>query len=238
MKQIAAIFLVIMLVSFSFGCNDDDGDNKAPTAWLSLEPPEAVIYDNSTESEYPEITLNGNQSNDPDGSITYYFYDMGNGNTTQGGSGDNSTTHIYDIAGYFKVSLEVEDNDGDKDKTTKELTINYKMHHVSNPPLGEGDTQEEPFPVSMYSPYNATVTVVLENREVFGTSDAKVSVRNPDDVEVESQEETAIDDQRTVTFQLGESHFDTHGYGLWDVFVECTSGTIYYDCSVDLFYKD
>ena len=237
MKQLAVILLVIMIASFSFGCNGDDGNNKAPTAWLSLEPPEAVIYDNSTGFEYPEILLNGNESNDPDGRITYYFFDMGEGNTTQGGEGDNSTTHQYEISGYFEVSLEVEDNEGDKDSATKEISINYQMNHVGGP-LDEGDSETEVFAVSGYSPYNATVVVNITDNEVFGSSDARVSVRNADDQEVKFVEETGIEGSREVIITLDKNDLASSDPGQWGVVVECTAGNITYDCLLDLFYKD
>lgn len=240
MKQIAAIFLVIMLASFSFGCNDDDGDNKAPTAWLSLEPPEAVIYDNSTGFTYPEILLNGSESKDPDGRITYYFFDMGEGNTTQGGSGDNSTTHEYQICGNFEVSLEVEDNKGDKDKATKELTVNYEMNHVGGP-LQSGDSEAEPFPVSEYSAYNATVIVNISNDDpdpfTPQPADARVSIVNSAEQEVKSQEETDIQDYRVVILTLNKNELGSSDPGTWRVVVECQDGTITYTCHLELYYK-
>jgi len=239
MKQPAIVLLVIMLLSVSFGCDDDGDDNKDPEAWLTLEPPEAVIYDNSTGFSYPEIQLNGNESNDPDGRITYYLFDMGEGNTTQGGEGDNTTTHEYRIAGYFKVSLEVEDNNGAKDTATKELSINYQMNHVGGP-LDEGDSEEEPFTITEFSPNNGNATVTLSHDGLPGSSsDAKVSILNQDDVEVRAEERQGITSEETVIFDLVTGDFNTHGLGQWKLVVECTSGgTITYDCQINIFYKD
>jgi PKD repeat protein len=51
-------------------------------------------------------TFNGAASTDPDGSITAYAWDFGDGVT---GTGVN-TTHTYAAAGTFTVTLRVTDN--------------------------------------------------------------------------------------------------------------------------------
>ena len=241
MREITAILVTFMLFSMAFGClgDDDDGDNKSPEAWLTLEPAEAIIYDNSTGWTYPEISFNGTASNDPDGRVTYYLFDMGEGNTTEGGEGDNTTTYEYQQPGFFQTSLEVEDNKGSKDKTTKELVVNYQMNHVGGP-LDEGDSEDEPFPVSTYSPYEGTIVVELEHQNILGgASDAEVSILNAADEVVRTETRTGITGNETVTFTLADSDFDTYKYGQWKVRVECTSGgPIGYDCTVDIIYKD
>jgi len=240
MREIIAIFVTFMLFSLAFGClGDDDEDNKSPEAWLTLEPAEATIYDNSTGWTYPVINFNGTATSDPDGRVTYYLFDMGEGNTTEGGEGDNTTTYEYQQPGFFQPSLEVEDDKGSKDKTTKELAINYQMNHVGGP-LDEGDSEDELLPVSTFSPYEGTVVVELSHNGLPGSSsDVTVSVLNAADEVVRTETRTGIAGTENVTFSLADNDFDTYKYGEWKVRVSCDSGgTVDYDCTVDIIYKD
>ena len=235
MRKIGIIFAVSLLLLFSFGC-EDEGKNEPPVARLKLEPSSGVIYDNSTGTSYPEILLNGSESKDPDGRIVYYTFNMGEGNETTKGGDENSTTHEYKIGGVFEVSLEVEDNHGDTDKTKVELTINYEMNHRGGP-LSSGDSEKEVFPVSSYNPYNATVVVNITDREIFGSSDAKVSIKNATGEEVRSEEVNGIEGTESVKIELVKSDFEQYEYGAWKVVVECTSGSIHYTCHLELYYK-
>ncbi len=234
MKQILAIFIIIVLISLSFGCTENDDDNEEPEAFLKLEPSVAWIYDNSTGWTYPEITLNGNASRDPDGEITFFIFDMGEGNSTE--TPDNTTTHEYHTIGVLAASLEVEDNKGDKDKTSKDLTINYEMNHQSGM-ISEGSSETEEFPVSDYSPNNATLTITLQNRELVGDSEARVSIRNSQRQEVTFQEVTVSGDT-PVELTVSKADFNSDGPGTWSVLVECTAGSISYDdCHLQVYYK-
>ena len=238
MRKIAVTFIIFALLALSFGCTEDGDENKTPSAWLELEPPVAWIYDNGTAGfSYPEVTLNGNQSNDPDGRISYYFYDFGEGNTTQGGQGENQTNHEYQVAGHFEVSLEVEDNDGAKDKASKELTVNYEMNRGSGL-LQSGDSESEPFRVTEYSANNATIVLNITNEDPLNpTADARVSITNAADQEVTSREVSGIQDYEVVIIELSKSDLGTSDPGEWEVLVECTDGTIMYSCHLELYYK-
>lgn len=65
------------------------------------------------------INFNGSYSSDPDGNITNYTWDFGDGNTGYG----ISATHSYSKAGTYIVNLTVTDDQSDTDKTSTSVTI-------------------------------------------------------------------------------------------------------------------
>ena len=85
--------------------------NQAPVPSLSL----------STTSANTNTTVSFNASNsfDPDGSITTYRWDFGDGNT----SNNSQTTHSYRNPGNYKVSLRVTDNNNQDSYADRTVTI-------------------------------------------------------------------------------------------------------------------
>jgi PKD repeat protein len=90
--------------------------NQPPVASFSFSPADLVVND--------EITFNASASYDPDGFITNYEWDFGDGNTV-------STTkkviqHTYYPAGEYSVKLTVTDNDGAIDSIQKLIQVSAK----------------------------------------------------------------------------------------------------------------
>ncbi len=84
----------------------------------------------SLPEENQMITFNASTSYDPDGIITKYHWDFGDGNTKtyiQGINLTDTTTHQYSTSGSYLVNLTVTDDDGLSNSTTKEV-------HVAIPP--------------------------------------------------------------------------------------------------------
>ncbi len=88
----------------------------------SNTPPTASFTSNCTDLA---CSFNGSGSSDPDGSITNYSWNFGDGNTGSGVSPSNT----YTTAGTYTVTLTVTDNDGATDSTTGSVT-------VTDPPVG------------------------------------------------------------------------------------------------------
>ncbi|MCU1573160.1 MAG: hypothetical protein JWO93_1242 [Micrococcaceae bacterium] len=80
--------------------------NAAPTASFTATP------DGLT------VAVDGSDSNDPDGTITGYAWNYGDGAT---GSGVNAT-HTY-ATGTYTITLTVTDNGGQQGSTTREVTV-------------------------------------------------------------------------------------------------------------------
>ena len=65
------------------------------------------------------ITFNGGGSHDPDGSISGFIWNFGDGSTSNGGT----TVHTYSVAGTYTVSLKVVDDDGASDTDTTTCVV-------------------------------------------------------------------------------------------------------------------
>lgn len=87
--------------------SDSGGGNSAPTASFS--------YSATSLS----VDFDGSSSFDPDGLLTGYSWDFGDGTTGNG----LSVSHTYSTAGDYTVTLTVTDNGGLNDTDTKLLTV-------------------------------------------------------------------------------------------------------------------
>jgi PKD repeat protein len=91
---------------------DDVGATDSSSVELRVvhpanEPPFAIAKISSQNVKVgEEVLFFGNQSYDPDGSITSYSWDLGDGNVVDG----VNVSHIYDSPGSYTVNLTVTDN--------------------------------------------------------------------------------------------------------------------------------
>ncbi len=86
---------------------DNDGHTGSASETLMVEgpPPTAAFTSNMT---YAKASFNGGGSTDPDGTITNYAWEFGDGVTGAG----VTTQHSYTTSGTYTVTLTVTDNDG------------------------------------------------------------------------------------------------------------------------------
>jgi PKD repeat protein len=66
-----------------------------------------------------DCTFNGTDSTDPDGTITAYAWDFGDGQSATG----STTSHTFGNGGTFQVKLTVTDNDSATDSQTQPVTV-------------------------------------------------------------------------------------------------------------------
>jgi PKD repeat protein/C1A family cysteine protease len=86
---------------------------------LSNQAPTPVISATPTSGATPlEVSFSGAASQDPDGTITSYAWDFGDGTTASG----VSAVHTYTDAGTFTARLTVTDNHGSSASTTVTIT--------------------------------------------------------------------------------------------------------------------
>ena len=80
------------------------------------------------------VNLDASASNDPDGQITDYSWDFGDGST---GSGV-VTSHNYTQTGTYSIQLTVTDNENNTAKTTKKITAGVPpvASFIASPPAG------------------------------------------------------------------------------------------------------
>jgi len=96
---------------------DDDGSTASASATKNVlnRPPVAVFTESAEQVLTGEtITFNASASFDPDGSVTSYFWDFGDGTNTTG----VSVGHAYAEDGNYIVTLTVTDNDGSTASTS------------------------------------------------------------------------------------------------------------------------
>ncbi len=83
-------------------------------------PPIAVLNTELDSSEAPLIiSLDANESSDPDGQIISYNWDFGDGSTDTGAN----VSHTYLNAGIYTVTLTVTDNEGDSAIITETVIV-------------------------------------------------------------------------------------------------------------------
>jgi PKD repeat protein len=108
-------------------------DHFNGTAKVVGEPPAAsfTVSPNPAQSGQ-QVTLNGSESVDPDGTITNYEWDLdGNGSfETNTGSNPVATTS-YPTARSVEPRLRVTDNDGNQSTTTRSLTVQNRPPSAS-----------------------------------------------------------------------------------------------------------
>jgi PKD repeat protein len=107
-------YLVTLTVTDESG--ETDTDITVITVGVGNLPPEADAGDSVSGKVRRDITFDGTDSRDPDGTIVAYDWDFGDGNT---GTGPNPT-HSYADAGKYLVTLSVTDNDG---ATSSDVTL-------------------------------------------------------------------------------------------------------------------
>jgi len=104
--------------------DESDGDSHSYQELISVldnvVPPIADAGPDQTTNEGTQITLDATSSNDPDGTITNYQWDLGDGNTATG----PTPTHTYTDNAVYTVTLTVTDNDLQTDTDTTTITVN------------------------------------------------------------------------------------------------------------------
>ena len=81
--------------------------------------PKAIINSNSSVTEGDEISFDGRDSKDEDGSIDSFEWDFGDGEKSY----DSLCNHKYNKAGEYYVKLTVTDNNGASNTESKKITV-------------------------------------------------------------------------------------------------------------------
>lgn len=114
---------------------DDKGstDKTGVTVAVSIapnEPPRATFTFTPTSPTVNQpVQFDASASWDPDGSVTQYSWDFGDGGTDQGAK----VNHIYNAAGSYKVTLRVTDNRGAVG--SQQQTVTVMSEQANKPPV-------------------------------------------------------------------------------------------------------
>lgn len=119
----AGSFSVTLTVTDNFGCTDvhqsliyvasNCANSASPTA--NFDPPASVVEDQP-------VSFDGSSSSDPDGSITTYTWNWGDG-TPNTGSVSAISSHTFANPGTYSVTLTVLDNCGKMGSKTKSVVV-------------------------------------------------------------------------------------------------------------------
>jgi PKD repeat protein len=108
--------LVTLLVT------DDEGGTNTATKTIVIFPTIRPVADFSHEPDggtiHEDVSFH-DESSDEDGSILAWEWDFGDGETSR----RKDPTHRFDDKGTYRVTLTVEDDDGNDDTVTKSVTI-------------------------------------------------------------------------------------------------------------------
>ncbi|MEX2488742.1 MAG: PKD domain-containing protein, partial [Pseudomonadales bacterium] len=118
-RALTWITLCILAACGGGGGSSGPPPNQAPTASIEATP---------VSGEVPlTVDFDASGSADNDGNITTYAWDFGNGETATG----ITTQTTYDNTGNFVVTLEVADDDGATDSTTRIITVTEPTFSLS-----------------------------------------------------------------------------------------------------------
>jgi PKD repeat protein len=118
------------IYSITLLLTDDDNASSSLTQEITVKnagPIAGFSYysDNGSILKHTEIQFNDN-AYDADGHIVDYFWDFGDGTTSEA----QKPSHTYGIDGRFKVSLTVTDDDGASDSYSRNIRIGEKEEPV------------------------------------------------------------------------------------------------------------
>ncbi|GIG38661.1 PKD domain-containing protein [Cellulomonas phragmiteti] len=105
---------------------DDDGATASTSQQVTVtapvvEPPvnQAPVAAFTATAGGPSVAVDASGSSDPDGTITSYGWDFGDGGTASGAT----ASHVYTQSGTYTVTLTVTDDDGATGTTSQQVTV-------------------------------------------------------------------------------------------------------------------
>jgi len=104
------------------GNSAESSEYSFTTSGALNQPPIAnFIYSPEKPVVNQPVTFDASSSYDPDGKITVYEWDFGDGNITN--TTEETIKHFYSEAGSYKVTLTVKDDKGATNSTAKVITV-------------------------------------------------------------------------------------------------------------------
>ncbi|NLX17746.1 MAG: PKD domain-containing protein [Desulfobulbus sp.] len=140
--------------------------NKAPTAVIAATP--------TTGTSPLTVTFDGSGSSDPDGRITSFIWDFGDGSTASG----VNTSHIYTTVGTYTATLTVTDNNGARHTTETTVVVEEEALVADiNLEVGEVEVTDSWVFVRFNNTFNDPI--VIAGPPSFNDTDpATVRIRN------------------------------------------------------------
>ncbi len=216
---------------------DDDGDlDIVSIGWghnrvaiyenLALDgpvnqTPQAVAGADVTSGPAPlTVGFDGAGSSDPDGTITAYEWDFGDGTSDTGAS----PSHTYPAPGAYLVTLRVTDDGGSSDPTTMLITVSEP---VNGPPVfdqdlddrsdaegaliiidaGASDPDSDPLTFAATG-LPSGLAIDIRTGEISGSISFDAAATSPYTVTVTVTDDIAVDDTDTFTWTVTNTNRD------------------------------
>lgn len=224
-------------LSGCFGWDDAGvrGANEAPEAVLTAEKSAAWTGE--------RVVFNGSDSRDPDGTISLYRFDFGDGNTSEvSGDGRPVASHAYTKGGEYTVTLLVVDDGanetGSASDTASVAVAIDEEHDVPSQAAfsGVGGDGSEPYRMA----FNASDGVEraaanLSLRSVLAAGSSEITIRflQNETVLAEHNETVNAGENRTVLVEA-----ELPGEGLYHLEVEAASGAAQFGGDLFVIYSD
>jgi PKD repeat protein len=207
----SAAALVLLAVALA-GCSGMDDSaaadrNRRPQAELSTS--EDTVWTDD------EVTFDASGSSDPDGDITEYTFDFGDGTppveVSAAADEDPKVDHVYLEGGEYVVTLTVHDDGGEdagslSDSDTLRLVVNQEFpitQVVQDTPVDDDEeTREQKLPFVVNRGANEfQLDVDVTNAAPVGSSEVLVEVLGPDNETIDSETVSLQSDEaKRVTF--------------------------------------
>ena len=229
----AGNYTVTLQVKDNGGATDTDTATVTISEAGTTQAPTADAGGPYTGLTFENIVFDGSDSSDPDGTITNYTWDFGDGTT---GYGVNPT-HSYSTAEEFTVKLTVKDDDSLTDTAT--TTANISLDSDGD---GWSDEEEESYNTSSDDPNDGPLDTDGDGIPDEGSEDGKYTGDTDDDndgLDDETEETLGSDPKQSgdvddLVIEEETSYLvDTDGDGTFDKYynptTELTTETEYTD---------
>lgn len=160
-----------------YGCSSDvsgwtefDGQivvyPPGSTPAVPNQMPVAVAQASPTSGTEPlTVSFTGSNSSDPDGSITSYAWDFGDGDTSTA----ENPTHTYDIANSYTATLTVTDNDGATASSGVTISVSGPLPGLTLTVTPTSRTITQGDPPAVYTITAQSVNGLAGRVNIFGT---------------------------------------------------------------------
>ena len=115
-KKYYLVILFLVLAMLLSGCS---GGGTTPSITTNQSPTASFTATPTSGTAPLEVSFNGSNSSDSDGTIISYAWDFKDGNTGTG----QTISHTFSSAGSYNVELTVTDDEGATDSATKSITV-------------------------------------------------------------------------------------------------------------------
>jgi len=159
-----ATFHYTLCATNTYGTNCDPTDHT----FVTNQPPTATLKENPTSPGELQVSFDGSQSSDPDGSIQSWTLSFGDSKSASGtGTPGANIVHTYTAAGSYTASLTVTDNLGAM-TTSAPVNVVVPAISITDASVNEGDTASFVVTLSAVS----THTVTVDYKTADGTAKA------------------------------------------------------------------